>query len=121
MQEEKKVLSAREQAIDAINGGNSVIIPVEGFPQGKQFSRENLADLPSEAEFAMLQPGGTAKTDALAKVRAEMESLKRMEAMLVDESNKTVKPAVNTSEEEAPKVVEKAKVTNPKESNKEDK
>ncbi len=43
---EQKEMSAREQAIKAINEGNSVFVPVKDFPEGKQFTGTN-TELPS--------------------------------------------------------------------------
>src|SRR5688500_17598253 len=89
---DEREMSAREQAIKAINEGGSVII------NNVQYRKDNLADLPNDAEFAMITGNPQAEADALAKIQAQIQALQQAEQMLTTRSSNVTQPVVTADE-----------------------
>lgn len=72
--EENAKLTPRQQALKAIDGGGSVII------NGVQYTKKNVYELPSEAEFAIGNPDY--EETARKALEAQMQEVQRQMALL---------------------------------------
>lgn len=117
-------MSPREQAIRALNDGQTVFIPTPEKPLGQQFSLRgnpdygvlSIADLPSEADFAMMTGDSEEKKAAESKIDAQIEALMQAKAKLTtaDFSKKEEPKQESKSEVKAAEDKKPAKESNAK-------